>query len=174
MENEEYRMCGKKCVLSCRYDPLAVKFIISKDECDANKCVEGCYCKNGFLRHHKKCVPVKECSARQNKAMNFSTGADVSADMQMKTKNSTQSASQIQTMNSDQVKTEKNITNPKIFGFLNRPGCGFFGCAGVPIAIQLQQYDDSVRRKGNNHSGMCVSWIFSLHFGKFFEIIFKH
>lgn len=158
LENEEYRMCGKKCVLNCRHDSMAVKFLISKEECDSNKCVEGCFCKDGFVRYHNKCVPINECPARRNnKAMDFATEANHFEDndeKQMNIQNSTQIASQLQAaINLNQGQMEKNSSNPKIFGFFNRPGCGFFGCAGIPLSIQLQQYDESVERKENDHSG---------------------
>lgn len=158
LENEEYRMCGKKCVLNCRHDSTAAKFSISKEECDPNKCVEGCFCKDGFVRYFNKCVRVNECPARRNsKAMDFVSEAnnfDNNDEHQMNIQNSTQIASQMQpSVNLNQGQMEKNSSNPKIFGFLNRPGCGFFGCAGIPLSVQLQQYDESIERKETDSSG---------------------
>lgn len=156
LENEEYRMCGTKCILNCRHDSVAAKFLISKEECDLNKCVEGCFCKDGFVRYYNKCIPFTECPARRNnKAMDFATEAnyfDSSDEKQMKIPNTTQIASQMQAaVNLNQGQMEKNTSNPKIFGFFNRPGCGFFGC--VPLSIQLQQYDESIERKEIDDSG---------------------
>lgn len=60
-ENKEYRKCGNKCVLSCRHTLYSSKFTISNDECSKNTCSEGCFCKDGYVRHYNKCVLAKEC-----------------------------------------------------------------------------------------------------------------
>lgn len=146
-ENEEYRMCGKKCVLNCRYDATVAPFLISKKQCDTNKCVEGCFCKENFVRYNNKCVPIDECPARRNKAVEFVTEANAldngdapQMNMQISIQNSTQ--------NSNQDELDKNANNPKIFGFLNRPGCGFLGCFSMQ-----QQYGASEERKDGEDSG---------------------
>lgn len=100
LKNGEYRICGKSCVLHCRHDSMAVKFFTSNEKCDATKCVEGCFCKDGFVRYHNECVPIADCAARGNKAMDFS---------QIKIDNSTHIASQ------------EHTSDPKTFSSLNRP-----------------------------------------------------
>lgn len=143
LENEEYRMCGKKCVLNCRNDSIAGKFLISKEECDTNKCVEGCFCKDGFVRYRNKCVPINECPVRRNKAVDFVTEG----------KNSTQIAPQMETaMNLNQAQVNQNASNPKIFGFFNRP-CGILGCMPFSIQQQPQQYEESEERNDDDDSG---------------------
>lgn len=153
LENEEYRMCGKKCVLSCRHDATVAPFLISKKECDTNKCVEGCFCKENFVRYNNKCVPINECPGRRNKAVDFVTEASAFDNVDiphMQVQNSTQIATQMQAaMHSNQAQLDKNGNNPKILGFLNRPGCGFLGC----FTMQQQQYSESEERKDGDDSG---------------------
>lgn len=67
-ENKEYRKCGNKCVLSCRYTLYSSKFPISSDECSKKTCVEGCFCKDGYVRHYDKCILAKECPVRNGRA----------------------------------------------------------------------------------------------------------
>lgn len=70
LEREEYRNCGNKCVLGCRYDAAVSENITVTDDCDATECIEGCFCKDGFVRYHKKCVlPATECPARKSKTI---------------------------------------------------------------------------------------------------------
>lgn len=155
LDNQEYRMCGRKCVLSCRHDPVSWKFMISKRECDTTKCFDGCFCKSGFVLYQNKCVPANECPARKNKEIDFEFTDDT--DGQMKIQNSTQIKYQMQVVDSNQAQIEKNITNPKILSFFNRPGCGLFGCG---VSLQFQQYDenkkqdDGKRKEAINHSGI--------------------
>lgn len=69
-ENEEYRKCDSKCVLSCRSDPSIAEIKISKDQCDETKCIEGCFCKNGLVRYLGKCIQAEKCVTRAGRAMN--------------------------------------------------------------------------------------------------------
>lgn len=71
-ENKEYRKCGNKCVLSCRYALSTSNFSISTENCNETKCIEGCFCKNGFVRHHNKCILSKECPIRSSRALKAS------------------------------------------------------------------------------------------------------
>ncbi|KAI1707157.1 trypsin inhibitor like cysteine rich domain-containing protein [Ditylenchus destructor] len=51
-ENEKYAECGKQCEPSCDHP---------KPSC-VNRCVKGCLCLPGFLRHPSgKCVPLSYC-----------------------------------------------------------------------------------------------------------------
>lgn len=123
LKNEEYQMCGKACVLNCRSDSTATKFIVSNEKCDLNKCVEGCFCKAGFVRYQAKCVPIAECpkKTRRNKAMNFD--AEPNADAQIKIQNENKVPSQVQ----------ENLGDPiSLYGFFNQP-----------MAMNIQQVDGS-------------------------------
>ncbi|KAI5637847.1 trypsin inhibitor like cysteine rich domain-containing protein [Phthorimaea operculella] len=54
-ENEEYLLCGSACPFNCS-DPEGPV------TCDED-CVEGCFCKSGFLRHDNgTCVSADQCS----------------------------------------------------------------------------------------------------------------
>lgn len=103
-ENEVYEKCGKKCMLSCRFDSSTLKITATKDECEKTDCIEGCFCKDGFVRYEDKCIPVSECpstykSVRSNKAID--------------------------------VATESSSPLVKHFGLFMRPGgCGPSGCGG--------------------------------------------
>lgn len=66
---EDYQKCGSKCILSCRYASLPSELTVSKDACDKNECIEGCFCKQGLVRHQDKCIPLNECPVRTNKAI---------------------------------------------------------------------------------------------------------
>lgn len=66
---EEYQKCGNKCVLGCRYDSLVSENITITDNCNATDCIGGCFCKDGFVRYHKKCVPAAECPTRKSKTV---------------------------------------------------------------------------------------------------------
>lgn len=76
-ENKEYRKCGNKCVLSCRYTLYSSNFSISNDDCDKNACIEGCFCKDGYVRHYDKCILAKECPIRNSRAMESSNDQSV-------------------------------------------------------------------------------------------------
>lgn len=64
-ENEVYQMCGSKCVLGCRYATTSSGITLSKNDCEKNDCVEGCFCKTGLVRHQTKCIPASECPIRK-------------------------------------------------------------------------------------------------------------
>lgn len=65
-KNEVYQQCGSKCVPGCRYAVASSSGItISKNECNKNDCVEGCFCKTGLVRHQTKCIPAIECPIRK-------------------------------------------------------------------------------------------------------------
>lgn len=160
-ETEEYRKCGNKCVLACRNDSFASKITISRNDCDAAKCIEGCFCKDGLVRNQNRCIPAKECPIRRNRAMDM---MDEMIDTkknetytQNKAQNQTQAQILAQNRNHTQIKFQNQ--NPKIFGFgfFNRPGCVFGNCGSVPIPVQVHSYDETVQRKENNkvhsHSG---------------------
>lgn len=71
LQTEEYKKCGNHCILGCSHDRLTSGLIVSKDDCNATKCVEGCFCKDGLVRHQNKCIPAKECPGRRSKAVEF-------------------------------------------------------------------------------------------------------
>ncbi|XP_077284921.1 zonadhesin-like [Arctopsyche grandis] len=49
--NEVYKICGRSCQPSCDdLNPIC-----------SNQCVEGCFCRSGFVRHQGRCIPVNEC-----------------------------------------------------------------------------------------------------------------
>lgn len=65
-KNEVYQQCGSKCVLGCRYAAASSSGIsVSKNDCNKNDCVEGCFCKTGLVRHQTKCIPALECPIRK-------------------------------------------------------------------------------------------------------------
>lgn len=72
-ETEQYRKCGNKCVLSCRYASSPSEIATSKKDCDKTECIEGCFCKEGFVRYQEKCIPAKDCPIRSNKAIEDET-----------------------------------------------------------------------------------------------------
>lgn len=69
LKSEEYQKCGNKCVLGCRYDSLVSGNASLTENCNATKCIEGCFCKEGLVRYHKKCIPATECPTRKSKAI---------------------------------------------------------------------------------------------------------
>lgn len=155
LQTEEYRKCGKKCVLACRLSPFPSDIIVSKDDCDEMKCVEGCFCKDGFVRYQNECILAKECPMRMNKAMRMMSESNKTESYgQNKAQNHTQAQIMVQNMNQTQVQFQGQ--NPKIFGFgfFNRPGCGFGGCAPVPV--QVHSYDETVQRKENRNKGSYI------------------
>ncbi|XP_054162915.1 zonadhesin-like [Oppia nitens] len=53
---EKYRKCDRRCAENCH------KSESSTSKCEKEKCVSGCFCKNGYKRNSKgTCVPSKEC-----------------------------------------------------------------------------------------------------------------
>lgn len=66
-----YQKCGTKCVLACRFDSKVLDVAATLTECDKNECVEGCFCKDGFVRDQGKCILPKECPVRNNKSIEF-------------------------------------------------------------------------------------------------------
>ncbi|CAD5114007.1 DgyrCDS3170 [Dimorphilus gyrociliatus] len=55
--NSEYRECGPSCPQTCK------NIGDEKDKyCDHGPCVEGCYCKEGYILHNAKCIPAADCS----------------------------------------------------------------------------------------------------------------
>lgn len=68
-ENKEYQKCGNKCVVSCRDTFSSLNFSIPSDNCSEKKCIEGCFCKHGYVRHHDKCVLAKECPIKSGRAL---------------------------------------------------------------------------------------------------------
>lgn len=156
-ESEEYRRCGNKCVLACRYDLSVSGITIAKNDCDETRCVEGCFCKDGLVRYQNRCIPAKECPIRRNRAM------DIMNEMSTPNKNETytqiKAQNQTQAQNRNHTQINFQTQNPKIFGFgfFNRPGCAFGNCGSVPIPVQVHGYDETVQRKENNkvhsHSG---------------------
>lgn len=71
-KNEEYLKCGTKCVLSCEFGSSSSEILSPKD-CEGFGCFEGCSCKVGFVRHNDKCIPIKDCPTRANKAIEDAT-----------------------------------------------------------------------------------------------------
>uniref|UniRef100_A0A0R3RIW8 TIL domain-containing protein n=1 Tax=Elaeophora elaphi TaxID=1147741 RepID=A0A0R3RIW8_9BILA len=49
--NEEYRQCGTACPRTCNGIP---------EDC-TQKCVDGCFCKEGFVLDLDKCIPESSC-----------------------------------------------------------------------------------------------------------------
>lgn len=72
-ENEEYRECGNKCVLSCRYATSPEDIAASEQDCDKSECVAGCYCKDGFVLYQDRCILAKECPNQSRKAIEHKT-----------------------------------------------------------------------------------------------------
>lgn len=151
IKNEVYQKCGSNCVLGCRHDSVSSKVAVSNGECDSNKCIEGCFCRDGFVRYQNKCVPVNECPHRRNKAIEIMTKDGILSENETPIQNLTQSNN---ANNQNETQNQANSPNPKIFGFFNRPGCGFGGCGTVPIPAQIQSYDEEMaQRNDNKHSG---------------------
>lgn len=73
IENAVYQKCGKKCVLGCRFIPNISDLAVTLNDCEAAECIEGCFCKDGFVRLHDKCILPKECPVRSNKSIQLST-----------------------------------------------------------------------------------------------------
>jgi len=51
--NEEYLNCGSPCAGSCSSPPR--KF------CQSKQCIEGCFCKKGFIKHYDVCITIEKC-----------------------------------------------------------------------------------------------------------------
>lgn len=66
---EEYQKCGKQCVLGCRYDSLVSENVTATGNCSVTSCTEGCFCKEGFIRYHNKCIPATECPTRNTRSV---------------------------------------------------------------------------------------------------------
>lgn len=64
-EHEVYQECGNKCVLACRYSVSTSVLPSENDECVKAKCIEGCFCKAGFVRNGNKCIPASQCPVPQ-------------------------------------------------------------------------------------------------------------
>lgn len=73
MENATYHKCSAKCVLSCRLIPNMSDVAVTPNECENSACMEGCFCKVGFVRYEDKCVLPKDCPVRINKSIEFNT-----------------------------------------------------------------------------------------------------
>lgn len=73
LENAVYQKCGTKCVLACRFTTIVLDLGATLKECDKNECIEGCFCKDGFVRYQDKCILPKECPIRSNKSIEFDT-----------------------------------------------------------------------------------------------------
>lgn len=71
-ENKEYRKCGNKCVLSCRDTWSSSNFSALNENCSEDICIEGCFCKDEFVRDHDKCILAKECPISDSKAFQLS------------------------------------------------------------------------------------------------------
>lgn len=49
--NEVYKFCDTACEATCdELNPVCTR-----------PCVEGCFCKPGYVRHEKRCVLIKDC-----------------------------------------------------------------------------------------------------------------
>lgn len=77
-ETEEYKSCGDKCVLSCQSSASQLGIIVLEKDCGNSTCVEGCFCKDGLVRHQNKCIAAKECPLRSYRAIEFVTDGQVS------------------------------------------------------------------------------------------------
>lgn len=73
LDNGVYQVCGKKCILSCRYNPAILDVAQTSNDCPNTECIEGCFCKVGFVRYRDKCILPKECPQRSNKSIEFNT-----------------------------------------------------------------------------------------------------
>lgn len=163
-ETEEYRKCGNRCVLGCRHASSSSKVALSEAECDdeiATKCVEGCFCKDGLVRHQNKCIPAKLCPTRRNKAIEImnepNTPNQTENSSHMKSQNHTYAQEHLQAPKKNQtlmVQTQLHVNNPKIFGFpfFNR-GCQnpFIPC-NVPVPV-IHNYESNSHKKENKHPG---------------------
>lgn len=74
VENAAYRKCGTKCILGCRFTPNILDVAVTPNDCENSECVEGCFCKDGYVRLEDKCILPKGCPVRSNKSIEFSTG----------------------------------------------------------------------------------------------------
>lgn len=63
-ENKVYRKCGNKCALSCRYSLSSSNFSISNENCNESLCIEGCFCKDGYVWHGVKCILAEVCPVK--------------------------------------------------------------------------------------------------------------
>lgn len=181
LETEEYRKCGKKCISACRHAPFSSGLIVSKVDCDETKCVKGCFCKDGFVRHQNKCIMAKECPVREHKAMRMMSETENPNKTESHTQNIAQNHTQAQMIahGKNQTQIQFQQQNPKIFGFGFFNRCTFGGCGPdpVPVPVQVQSYDESVQRKENNNkvhsqSGSYILWSIGKpkidsNFGKF-------
>lgn len=80
LENSEFKKCGTTCVLSCRYIPTISNVTVTSNDCVENECIEGCFCKDGFVRYQNKCVLPGDCPLRSNKSIEFVTGMPNDSD----------------------------------------------------------------------------------------------
>lgn len=104
-ENEVYEKCGKKCIAACRFASSTLKLTATKDECKKTDCIEGCFCKDGFVRYGNKCIPAAKCPV-SSRAIRSDKAIDV-------------------------VSTESPQSLFRHFGLFMRPnGCGPSGCGG--------------------------------------------
>lgn len=74
LENGIYQKCASKCVSSCRFQiPSISDIAMTSIDCAKSECIEGCFCKIGFVRYQDKCILSKNCPTRANKSMEFVT-----------------------------------------------------------------------------------------------------
>lgn len=55
---EEFSKCGDRCEATCFFNPLQDE---RPDSCGKKKCTRGCFCKEGWVRYGKKCIPLHTC-----------------------------------------------------------------------------------------------------------------
>lgn len=72
LENALYQKCGTMCISACRFIPES-DLAATLEECDTNECIDGCFCKDGFVRYQDKCILPNECPVRNNKSIEFAT-----------------------------------------------------------------------------------------------------
>lgn len=170
--NEVYQECGSKCVLSCRFVSSALGITRSKEECEQNECVKGCFCKDRFARHGEKCIAIAECSAqkeRNNKMLEhqgnqqlFQFGPPFAQQFLQQLGQQFGQHNKIadnprneQYIPYGQQQTEHQQFQPLgIFKHIFRPGCGLGGCytpppPPPPSNIHIHNHNEAINGKNS-------------------------
>lgn len=73
INNAAYHKCSSKCVLGCRFIPHISDVAVTPNECENSACIDGCFCKVGFVRYKDKCVLPEECPVRSKQSIELNT-----------------------------------------------------------------------------------------------------
>lgn len=165
-ETEEYRKCDNKCVLGCRHASSSSGITLSKADCVNSECIDGCFCRDGLIRHQNKCIPASECPIRKNKAMEMMAESNNSNTtkhlMQMQTQIQNQTQLHDQHNQTQAADNQIVVNNPKIFGFpfFNRGCQNPFAPCSVPISVPVvQTFDQTVSKKDSKNAGNCMIFV---------------